>query len=371
MKIVQLLPELNEGGVERGVVELNRELVKKGIKSLVISAGGRLKSQIEADGGQHFQFDVASKNPFSLPARIRGLGKILAQIQPDIIHARSRVPAWLAYLANRHLKIPFVTTVHGFNSVSPYSRVMTFGERVICVSEALKNFICENYSISEKKVVVIPRGVDLEVFDPNTLDTRFISGFIKTYQLDNKIIITTVGRITQLKDLETFIQGLVALRKRRENISGLIVGGVRHDKVKYFNQLKDLVTQLESNDFIHFVGSQEKVAEIYSISDVIVSSSKKPESFGRTAAESLAMGVPVAATAHGGLLDIVIPGKTGELFNPGDALGLSNAMESCLGLKRSGLRDFIRINFSLNQMVDSTLSLYHQLIKQKSHGKKI
>ena len=134
--------------------------------SIVISKGGRLAEQIRREGGEHVAFDVCSKNPLTAPLRVVRLEKVLRQLHPDILHARSRVPAWLAYFANRSLRIPFVTTVHGFNSVNPYSRVMTYGDRVICVSNAIRDHIRHHYRVSDGKIVVIPRGVDLEQFDP-------------------------------------------------------------------------------------------------------------------------------------------------------------------------------------------------------------
>ena len=215
MRVVQLLPELNEGGVERGVVELNRELVRRGIESVVISAGGRLAGQIGADGGRHVSFDVASKNPLSAWGRVRGLRRLLKELQPDILHARSRVPAWLAFLANRRLGIPFVTTVHGFNSVNPYSRVMTFGDKVICVSGAIRDYVREHYGVAQAKLVVIPRGVDLVQFDPDNLDRAFQVGFRQEYGLAGRYVVTAVGRITQLKDYETFIDALVLAAGQR------------------------------------------------------------------------------------------------------------------------------------------------------------
>ena len=141
MRIVQLLPELNEGGVERGTMELSRELVKLGHESIVISAGGKLREQIEKDGGRHITFDICSKNPFTAPFRMIKLRKLLKELKPDILHARSRVPAWLTYLANKKLYFPFVTTVHGLNSINKYSEVMTKGDRVIAVSEVVRDYI--------------------------------------------------------------------------------------------------------------------------------------------------------------------------------------------------------------------------------------
>ena len=141
MIVVQLLPELNEGGVERGVVELNREYVKLGITSFVISNGGKLENQINIDGGTHIKFDVCSKNIFTVISRINGLKKILKDIKPDIIHVRSRVPAWLIFFANKSLGIKVVSTVHGFNSVGFYSSIMQKADAVICVSNSIKEYI--------------------------------------------------------------------------------------------------------------------------------------------------------------------------------------------------------------------------------------
>ncbi|HAD03652.1 MAG: glycosyl transferase [Desulfuromonadales bacterium GWD2_61_12] len=361
MRVVQLLPELNEGGVERGVVELSRELVRQGVESIVISRGGRLVSQLEADGGRHVTFDLAGKNPFTAPQRVIALRRLLRELRPDILHARSRVPAWLAWLANRPLKLPFVTTVHGFNSVNRYSRVMTFGERVICVSGAIKTHVQQHYAVPEGKLVVIPRGVDLNHFDPEHLDRDFMSRFAAEHSLAGRFVVTCVGRITQLKDYETFIRAIALLRKEIPEVLGVIVGGVHEDKKNYFASLRMLIKSQVLEQHVRFVGSQSRVAEIYALSDVVVSSSKKPESFGRSAAEALAMGVPVAASAHGGMLDIVREGETGALFPPGDAASLALAIKRSRDLPRAGLRAFVASNFTLARMVEQTLDVYRQL----------
>ena len=315
MRIVQLLPELNEGGVERGTVELSRELVKLGHESIVISAGGKLSKQIEQEGAKHIVFDVCSKNPLTIFSRMRKLSKLFKELKPDILHARSRVPAWLTYLANKKLRFPFVTTVHGFNSVNFYSAVMVKGERVICVSGAIKSHIQKHYHIDEKKITVIPRGIDLEKFNPKHTDSVFTDIFKTKHRLREKMIVSTVGRITQLKDLETFIRALAVLKNTTPNIVGLIVGGVREDKQNYFESLQALIKELGLEEHIIFTGSQSHVAEIYALSDVVVSSSKKPESFGRSVAEALALNTPVVATGHGGVLDIVRDGVNGYFYD--------------------------------------------------------
>ena len=360
MKIVQLLPELNEGGVERGTIELSRELVKLGHESIVISAGGKLEEQLKMDGGTHITIDVCSKNPFTAPLRIGKLRKILKELNPDILHARSRVPAWLTYLANKKLQIPFVTTVHGFNSVSPYSAIMTKGDHVICVSGAIKSYIQEHYHTADEKITVIPRGIDLEKFNPENIDKVFIEDFKTKYGLKDKCVISTVGRITQLKDHQTFIRAIALLKKNDPNIVGLIVGGVRDDKQEYFDSLKTLVKEVDLEENIIFTGSQSKVAEIYALSDVVVSSSKKPESFGRSVAEALALNTPVVATNHGGVLDIIVEEENGFFYPVGESEILAQNIEKCSDLKFDGYH-YISEHFSLKQMVDKTTSLYKYL----------
>jgi glycosyltransferase involved in cell wall biosynthesis len=347
--------------VERGVVELSRELVARGHESIVVSAGGRLAATVEADGGRHIAFDVCSKNPLTVPLRMVELRGILHRLGPDIVHARSRVPAWLTLMANWTLRIPFVTTVHGFNSVSPYSRVMTYGERVICVSGSIREYIMRHYGVPDGKCVVIPRGVDLEAFDPERLDLPFMEEFSRRFGLEGRFVVSSVGRITQLKDYETFIRAIALLKGENPEVLGLIVGGVREDKRDYHASLQSLVASLGLEGDIVFTGSQAKIAEVYAVSDVVVSGSKKPESFGRAAAEALAMNVPVAASAHGGVLDIVREGETGFLFPPGDAPALAAAITRCRTLPRGGLRDFVAANFTLERMVNQTLGVYASL----------
>lgn len=362
MKIVQLLPELNEGGVERGAMELSRELVMRGFKSILISNGGKLVKQIEHDGGLHVKLDVCSKNILSAPWRIFKLYQTLKTLKPDVLHVRSRVPAWMVFFANAFLHIPLVSTVHGFNSVSLYSRIMTNANRVICVSNAIKIYIQKHYNTPESKITVIPRGVDLEKFNPNHLDKIFMDEFISQFSLQGKWVISTIGRITQLKDLETFIKAIAILKKDFPNIVGLIVGGVREDKQKYFESLQTLVESLHVKEQIHFCGSIDKIAEIYALSDIVVSSSKKPESFGRSVAEAIALNTPVIATHHGGVLDIVIEGENGYFTAIGDEVDLAQKIAKAKILRFDGY-NYIKENFSLEKMVNSTIGIYKGLGK--------
>ena len=361
MKIVQLLPELNEGGVERGVVELNREFVRRGLTSVVISRGGRLVKEVEAAGGVHILFDVCGKNPFNVPLRVQGLKKIFRRLDPDILHARSRVPAWLTWLANRRRRYPFVTTVHGLNSVNRYSEIMTRGDRVIVVGEPVRDHILKHYPVPAGKVRVIQRGVDLGRFSPELLDGEFIERFRREYGLQDKYVVTSVGRITWLKDYETFIEAVALLKEAAPDLVGLIVGGTREDKKKYLEGLKTLARARGVEERILFAGSQAKIAEIYALSDVLVNASLKMGNIGRTIIEAFALDTPVIATTYEGLQNLVVNGVNGYLIHTRDPRDLAGKI---LRVRRGSFRD-IRANlnpeYTLDAMVEKTIAVYKEL----------
>ena len=360
VKIVQIVPELNQGGVERGVVEISREFVRRGHCSIVISAGGVQADQIKKDGGEHIELDVCSKNPLTFFVRVSRLRKVLQQLEPDILHVRSRVPAWLAWFANKKLKIPFVTTVHGFNSVSKYSEIMTKGDRVIYGSSSIKEYILKNYHVEDSKLRYVPRGIDTAYFDPKKVDLDFTSTFKNKYDLEGRYIITIVGRITEWKGHDCFIRALAEVQKKDPNVIGLIAGGVWHEKEEYLEELKQLAANLEAN--IKFVGSQSQVREIYALSNLVISAaSTKPETFGRTAAEALAMNIPVIASAHGGSLDILLNGVNGFFFPPKNHAELTQKIYKSLDFEFSNMREHIDENFSLHNMTEAELIIYREL----------
>ena len=366
LHIVQVLPELNQGGVERGVVEFNRELVKRGHHSTVISAGGTQAAQIEKDGGRHITLDVCSKNPLTFFTRVLKLKAKLLKLNPSILHARSRVPAWLCHFANKTLRIPFVTTVHGFNSVNKYSRVMTSGDRVIYGSSSIRDYILNNYPVDEALLRYVPRGIDTDLFDPKKADPVFIDSFKKQYGLEGKTIITIVGRITEWKGHDTFIRALAEAQKTHPDVMGVVAGGIWHGKEEFFQGLEKLATDLGAD--VRFVGSQTQVREIYALSNLVISAaSTKAETFGRTAAEALAMNTPVIASAHGGSLDILIDGVNGLLFTPGDAKDLAKKTEQALSRTFENMRPNIEKNFSLTRMTEDELAVYRELGQQRSN----
>ena len=366
MHILQILPALNEGGVERGAVELNREFVRRGHASTVISGGGRLAEAVERDGGRHLTLDMKSKNPLTVPARVAALRRALAEAAPDIVHFRSRVPGWLFTLANRKLRLPSVSTVHGFNSVGAYSRVMTTGQRVICPSTAVVDFIVKHYGTPTEKIRLIPRGIDEDVFDPARLDAAFMASFRREHGLEGRFVVLGVGRITQLKGYDALIDATVQARERVPNIKTVIVGGVEPARAEHAQALREQVRRLGLDEHVIFAGSQCKVAEIYACGNVLISCNRsKPETFGRSMAEALAMGCPVIASRFGGALDIVREGVDGWLVMPGDAAEIADKLALAARTKFAGLRENALARFSLGQMVEKTLAVYEEAVARR------
>jgi glycosyltransferase involved in cell wall biosynthesis len=364
MRIAQILPELHEGGVERGVIETNREFTLLGNDSHVISAGGRLVEQLVHDGGHHHELDVCSKNILATPLRSSKLSKLVDLVNPDIIHARSRVPAWLAHFANKKRKRPFVTTVHGLNSVNRYSKIMTSGDRVICVSEVVRDYIIKNYSTDPNILRVIQRGVDMDQFNPHQVDNVRVSQLRDKFNLHGKLVITSVGRITWLKDYETFIKSMAKLCQHTPEAVGLITGGYRKDKSDYFKSLQQLVADYKLEGRIIFTGSQEDIASIYNLSDIVVNASLKMGNMGRTVVEALAVGKPVIATSFEGLRNLVEDDKNGYVINNKDVDGLADALIRILrtSFTAEAIRSTVPEEYTLDHMVESILNVYRELL---------
>ena len=364
MKIIQMLPELNFGGVERGVIELSRELVRHGNESIVLSAGGKLAQQINNDGGHHIVFDCAQKNPLTAPLRARRLRQLLSSLDPDIIHIRSRVPAWLLRLAGA--PCPVVSTFHGLYTVGHYSAPMAATDKVICPSTAVFEHVRNHYATPEHKTAIIHRGVDLEHFNPQKADDNFCQQFRKTHRLGNAAIVTSIGRYSSLKGHDTFIRAIAYVKHEAPNTIGLLVGYDRKCS-KQLERLKKTAIKLGVKENLRFIAAQKNIRDIYHLSNVIVSASIKPEAFGRTITESLAMERAVVATKHGGAMDIIEHGKNGYLVAPAEAAELAQAIIRATTKKWNGLRESAS-RFSLTQMTEKTIAVYEDIhaLKLKS-----
>ena len=307
LTIVQMLPDLNSGGVEKGTLEIAKAIIEAGHQSFVISSGGRLVKELEQDGSTHVTWNLGKKSPLTF-LQARKLRGWLLENKVDIIHARSRLPAWVAWLAWRKIsedKRPcFITTMHGLNSVSRYSKIMTYGERVIAVSNTVKQYLLKNYPDTAKtKIVTIARGIDLTEFSfLYQPDTEWLQEWHKDFpQTKNKWLLTLPGRLTRLKGHHDFIDVIKKLNVNNPNVHGFIVGGEDPKRLPYAQELYQRVKQEGLEDSITFTGFRSDMKQIYAISTAVLSLSTKPESFGRTAVEAISLGKAVIAYDHGGV----------------------------------------------------------------------
>ena len=378
MKTLQILPALEQGGVERGVVEVNRALAARGWENVVVSAGGRLAATIEADGGRHIAMDVKSKNPFTFFRRAYRLRRIIRDERPDVVCAHSRVPAWLFAFANRALGVKWISFAHGANSISWYSRIMTAGDLVVTPSRFLADYLKNAYGLAEERIRVIPRAVEASKFDVAALDRGFIAAKRAEWRVDGRWVVMAVGRITQLKGYDTLIRALAALRSPSpvphspfpvpRSPKLVIVGESEALRRNVEDDLRRLVAELGLSDDVVFAGNQQKIAECLSIADVVVSANtRKPEAFGRSMAEALVMGRPVVAAAFGGALDIVEDGVNGALvpIPPDKSADMAPAFVDALLRVRSMHLGDLRVaaleKFSFDKMISRTVAAYEEL----------
>ncbi len=328
LTVLQILPALESGGVERGTLEVAAALVAAGHRSLVVSAGGRLVEALIAAGSEHITLPVGRKSLATL-LQVRPLRRLLREQGVDILHARSRLPAWVAWLAWRGLPAAgrprFITTVHGLYSVNRYSAIMTRGERVIAVSDTVRNYILDNYpAVDPLRIVTIYRGVDRAEFPYGYRpDAGWLDAWYGQYPLlKGRRVLTLPGRLTRLKGHEDFIGLIAALVAQGHDVHGLIVGHLDPARSSYIEELKKYIADRELADRITLTGLRRDIRDIYAVSDIVLSLSNKPESFGRTVLEPLCMGVPVVGYDHGGVGEILTTLYPQGKVSRGDTDGL-------------------------------------------------
>jgi glycosyltransferase involved in cell wall biosynthesis len=368
MKVIQVLPEMNAGGVERGTLEIAGYLAAQGHEALVVSNGGRLVEALEKVGARHIVMPVHRKSLGSL-FQVGKMRRLLEEEKPDIVHIRSRVPGWIVYLAWRKMDVRtrprLVSTVHGFYSVSFYSAVMTRGERVIAVSESIREYIFGNYPKTAKESIrVIDRGID---------PGRYVRGYFPSEEwlaewgkdrpdLTGKEILLLPGRITRLKGHEDFLQLIVALKQAGRSVHGWIAGDTHPRKQAYFTELKAKVEEMGIGENVEFLGHRSDLREVMAMSDVVCALSQQPESFGRTVLEALAIGKPVVGYDCGGvgeLLAELFPEGRVEL---GDAEGLFRTAMNVL--KKRPQPEDLGGRFTLEAMCSKTLEVYEELLRE-------
>ncbi len=368
MNVLQVVPELNAGGVEATTLEMAQVLIESGHGAHVISAGGRMEGELIAMGGVLHKTDIGSKNIFTVPPRVRLLRAIIQKYNIDIVHARSRAPAWPAYYAAKTEKVPFLTTYHGiYNGASGlkryYNSVMARGTHIIANSNYTKAHIIKTHGTPPDAITVVPRGVQMDRFDPSHISSTDITAQRHRWNVSlDDILILLPGRLTRWKGQLVAIEALSHLP---ENYTLVLLGDAQ-GREAYVKELEEKAGALGLTKRIRMPGHSRDVPTALMAADIVVSASTDPEAFGRVAAEAQAMGKPVVATAHGGALETVLDGKTGYLVPPSDARAMAKAIERAVkntNFDAKAARERIAAQFSTQNLQRKTLAVYNDLLK--------
>jgi len=363
MNILQILPMLDVGGVETGTVDFSRELAKRGHGVIVVSGGGRMVKDLADINVRHIKLPVYKKSLFTVFAMVKKLEYILKEERIDIVHARSRVPAIIAFFASRHTDASFITTAHGYYSTHLLSRIMSWGKFVIVASNIIGRHMIEDFGVPHERIRFVPRGVDLERFRFKAIDTS---------QHKTEYRIGVVGRITPIKGHSFFLQAIARAIRIFPKVKILIVGDAPKDKPEYKDSLSRLTRQLGIEKFVEFLGSRHDIPRVMSELDLLVLPSVGQEAFGRVIIEAGASGVPVIATRIGGAVDIIEDGKTGLLVEPGNIMEMVNSIIKLLQdrpfAKNIAIeaRKKVEKEYSLIRMAEDTIKVY-----KVSHKKRI
>jgi glycosyltransferase involved in cell wall biosynthesis len=374
--VLQVLPSLGAGGgVERGTVEIARAIVEAGGRSLVASAGGLMVHDLTRAKAEHFELPVDSKNPLIMRANIARLARLIVEQNVDIVHARSRAPAWSACYAAARTGRRFVTTFHGtYGAGNPlkrkYNSIMTRGERVIAISSFIAGHVRQVYGVPAARIRVIPRGVDLERFDPARVSAERVAQLASQWRLgDGLPVVMLPGRLTRWKGQTVFLEAIARLG--RKDIRCVLVGSDQ-GRADYRRELEDIISRHDLNEVVRIVDHCADMPAAYMLTDVVVSASTDPEAFGRVVPEAQALGRPVIASDHGGARETIIEGETGWLTPPGDAQALAATLQRVLTIgpeARQRLAEraitYVRANFSKDAMCDKTLDVYNEVLNLK------
>ena len=370
--MLQVVPALVTGGVERGTVDIAAALVAAGWRAVVASSGGPMVRELERAGAEHVTLPLAAKNPLALRRNATRLARLIEHGPIDIVHARSRAPAWSALWAAERTKRHFVTTFHSaYAGLSRpkrwYNSVMARGERVIAISEFVGRFAAETYGVPAERLRVIPRGVDFDRFDPAVVAPPRLIALAREWRLEEaKPVVMLPGRITRWKGALDLVDAAAWLG--RSDIQVLLVGS-EEQRPRFRNELIRRVRRRGLEGVVRMVGDCRDMPAAYMLADVVVSASSEPEGFGRVAVEAQAMGRPLIATDHGGTHETVLAGETGWLVQPGNPQALGAALEAALALdpaQRQVLgahgRAWVTERFSVAKMCEATLAIYHELL---------
>ncbi|MEJ0062986.1 MAG: glycosyltransferase family 4 protein [Alphaproteobacteria bacterium] len=376
MKILQIIPSLVTGGAEQAVIDVNAALTRAGAGSFVASSGGPLVAAVEAEGGVHYTLPLASKNPMQILSNASRIADIARAQNIDVIHARSRAPAWSAYFASRMTGCKFVTTFHAaykFKSAAKkiYNSVMAKGAVVIAISEFLALHIRDNYRVPEARIVVIQRGIDLTRFRRDKVLSERVRSLRASWEAEpDQRIILMPARLSRIKGHMVLIEALhnVTLRDPGSNFLAVIIGDDQ-GRNAYVQEIIEAIKTCRLEARVKLAGHCHDMPAAYAAADLVIAPSLVPEGFGRIPVEAQAMGVPVIASDLGGFRETMIPGETGYLVAVGDSAALAAKIQQALALSpeerlKMGERGIahVRARFDKHKMAADTLDVYRRVI---------
>ncbi|MEB3702766.1 Glycosyltransferase family 4 protein [Candidatus Bealeia paramacronuclearis] len=375
-RILQVLPALKSGGVEIGTLQIARAIQNAGGEAFVASSGGPLVERLESYGARHIPLNLEPRNPITIARNVRKLRHILEMERIDIVHVRSRAPAWSVYKAARQAHIPLVTTYHApYNAQNVlkrfYNSVMAKGDRVIAISEFVAAHILKEYGNASwfhpENLRIVQRAVDLDLFNPYKITAQKLKNLRAEWNIseDHKVILLP-ARLTRWKGQEVLIRALSLLKSAKMTV---VLVGSDQGRTGYRQELEKLVQDLDIQGRVKFVGHCEDMPAAFLLSDLVISTSTDPEGFGRVMAEALAMGRPVVGTRHGGALEIIQEGLTGWYVPPQDPEALAQVIEEAFALPQDAwqkmqmlARESVIQRFSLEKMCRKTLGVYEELL---------
>ena len=381
IKVLQVIPKLDYGGAETGCYDLAHFLPEQGCKSFIVTSGGVLLKFIKKEKVKVFRLPVQSKNPILILFNAIIISLIILIYNINIVHARSRAPAWSCLIATKITARKFVTTFHGTYNFSNrfkkfYNSVMVRSHLIIAGSNFIFSHINENYGDfflnRKRKLLVIFRGINANYFNPQKISLSKIEKFSKKNSIDrNKFIILLPGRLTFWKGQKIFIEALKLLSEQNNNqpFEGIIIGGDQGRSV-YKKQLIALVERYRLKKIIKFIDHCDEMPVAYKIANLVCSCSSEPEAFGRVSVEAQSMGIPIVASDIGGSTETIVKDKTGFLFKSGDSNALTNAIIMVMqkdynSLKSIGFegRKNILKKFDVDKMCHTTFTEYKKLIE--------
>ncbi len=378
LTVLQVIPELAAGGAELTTLEIVEAIKATGGRALVVSEGGRLETRLAELGGELIRLPAKSKSPLTLWQNSKKIEAIIRNETVDIVHARSRAPAWSALWAARRTDTPFVTTYHGAygGKSAPkklYNSVMARGDIVIANSDYIADIVRSTYDVPPDRLVTIPRGVDVDKLNPESVDATAVTALREHLAQGRDFVCVLPGRLTSWKGQEVFIEAIGKLPEAlRSRISAHLVGDAQ-GRNDYVEGLKARIHALGIDKSVNISGHYSEMANLYAASDLIIAPSVRPEAFGRVAIEAGAMGVPVIVSDHGGQRETVDDGLTGWRTVPGDADSLAGALSAFLALTDEQRQDMgkaakqkVLTRFTKSGLQAATLKVYDRVLDMKA-----